>query len=148
MLSVSFFTVFIRWVIVSCGHSVFWWHKSRGSESWVAGNILHVMTSISCYYGVCLVAHSKGVWQNLQGWLSAVSRHLHVAVAVQIIGGKSHLPGDGCDEHVELVVFCAGEGFAKQCRWDPIGLTGEHLICLLAGIFDCSTVKSLITAPV
>ena len=36
-----------------------------------------------------------------------------VAVAVQAIGGKSHLPEDGCDEHVGLVTFCTGEGLHK-----------------------------------
>ena len=27
--------------------------------------------------------------------------------------GKSHLPGDGCDDHVRLVIFCAAEGLCK-----------------------------------
>ena len=42
-----------------------------------------------------------------------VSRHVHVAVVVKVIGGKSNLPGDGCAEHVGLIVFCAGEGLCK-----------------------------------
>ena len=42
-----------------------------------------------------------------------VSGYVHVAVVVQVIGGKSHLPSNDCAEHVELVVFCAGEGLHK-----------------------------------
>ena len=29
-----------------------------------------------------------------------VSGHVDVAVAVQVIGGESHLAGNGCDKHV------------------------------------------------
>ena len=31
-------------------------------------------------------------------------------MVVQVMGGESHLPGDGCDEHIGLVIFCACEG--------------------------------------
>ena len=44
--------------------------------------------------------------------LSTVSEHVCIAVAVQVIG-DSHLPGGGCDEHVGLVIFCAGEGLCE-----------------------------------
>ena len=42
-----------------------------------------------------------------------VSGHIQVAVLVQVIGGKGHLPGNGCDEHVWLVVHCAVEGLCE-----------------------------------
>ena len=74
--------------------------------------------------------------------------HVHVAVVVQVIGDERHLRGDVCDEHVGLVVFYTCEG-ASQSSVDEIQLvTGECLNCLLVGIFDCSTVRLLITAPV
>ena len=41
----------------------------------------------------------QGCLAELQWWLSAVSGNVHVAVGVQVIGGKSHLPGNGCAEH-------------------------------------------------
>ena len=74
--------------------------------------------------------------------------HVCVAVAVQVIGGQSHLPGDGCDEHVELAIFFAGEGLCKNGIGGIQLVMGEQLICLLVGIFDCSTVRSVIMAPV
>ena len=57
---------------------------------------------------------------------------------VQVIGGKSHLPGEGCDEHVGLDIFCVSEGLLKGVEERTNPLTGECLICLLAGIFNCS----------
>ena len=39
-------------------------------------------------------------------------------------------------------------GFAKWYKQWSNWLTGEHMSCLLASIFDCSTVRSLIMAPV
>ena len=48
-MSVNFFTLFIKWFIVSSGHRVFWWDKIQAI--WVLGrrDILHVMTSMSCH---------------------------------------------------------------------------------------------------
>ena len=46
---------------------------------------------------------------------------------------------------VELVIFCVGEGLCKAVWVRSNHFTGKHLISLLAGIFDCSTVRSLIT---
>ena len=40
-----------------------------------------------------------------------VSAHVHVAVAVQVVGDESHLPSNDCDELIGLVIFFAGEGF-------------------------------------
>ena len=62
---------------------------------------------------MCLVVHSQSVWQSLHGGLPAVLGHVHVAVVVQVIGGQGHLPGDGCGEHVGLIIFCAGEGLCE-----------------------------------
>ena len=36
-----------------------------------------------------------------------------VVIEGQVIGGKSHLPCDGCDEHVGMVIFCTGKGLCK-----------------------------------
>ena len=43
------------------------------------------------------------MFSKLQGRLSVASGHAHVAVVVQVIGGKSHLPGNHCDEHGPLL---------------------------------------------
>ena len=34
--------------------------------------------------------------------------------------GLSHLPGNGCDEHVGSSSSVQVRGFVKRCRWDPI----------------------------
>ena len=42
----------------------------------------------------------------LQSW------DVHVAVAVHVIGGKSHLPGNGCAEHCWVGhLLCIRRGF-------------------------------------
>ena len=66
---------------------------------------------------------------------------------MQVIRGKSHLPGNGCAEH--CWVGCLSmyhEGLCKVLSVRSYWLSGECLIHLLAGIFDCSTVRSLIMA--
>ena len=74
--------------------------------------------------------------------------HVHVAVVMQVIGGEIHLPGDGCAEHVGLVICCVGKGLHKAVQVRSNWLMGKHLICLLLGIFDCFIARCLITAPV
>ena len=39
-----------------------------------------------------------------------VSGHMCGAVVLQVIGGKTHLPDNGSDEHVWLVIFCTDDG--------------------------------------
>ena len=121
MPSVSFLIVFIGLITVLSAHSVVWWHNIQGT--WVLGSrdILSVMISISCCHGVGCLVHSKGVKQSLQGWLSVVSGHVYVAVVVQVIGGESHLPGNGCSEHCWVgFLLCIMRGFVKHCWWDPV----------------------------
>ena len=77
-----------------------------------------------------------------------VSGHVHVAVVVQVIRDKSHLPDESCNEHVGLGICCVGEGLSKIVSVRCNQLIGKRLICLTAGISDCSTVRSVITAPV
>ena len=77
--------------------------------------------------------------------LSVVSGHVHAVMVVQMIGGKSHLPGDGCDEHGCLL-----------CRWwalwSGVGeiqlVTGEALDLFTSRYLWLSTVRSLAMAPV
>ena len=46
---------------------------------------------------------------------------------------------------MSMVIFCTGEGASQGSVGDVQSVTGECLICLPVGIFDCST---LIRAPV
>ena len=70
------------------------------------------------------------------------------AVPMKIIRGKRHLPGNGCFLHCWVVIFMYHEGLCKVLSVRFCPLSGKHLIHLPAGIFDCSTVRSFIMAPV
>ena len=114
---VRFLTVIVRWFIFLSGHDVVWWYRVQGSR-----DILSVMIATSCCHGVGFVACSKGVYQSLQGWLSVIIGHVHVAVVMQVIRGESHLPGNGCVEHIWVGhPSCIMRGFTKCCWWDPVG---------------------------
>ena len=82
-------------------------------EGWALGgrDVLCVMTSKSCCHGVGLVVHSKGFSTAFRGdcpW----SLDMCVALGVQVIGGKSHLAGDGCAEHCWV--------WHLPCRWEAL----------------------------
>ena len=118
--------------------------RSKGVGSWMSG-----MSSVSWLpYLVampCVLQHIPKVFSKaFQGWLFAVRGHVYVAVVVQVLGGESHFPGKGCNEHGCFL-----------CRWGALQsgvheiqlVTGEHFICLLVCIFDCP-LWGLITTPV
>ena len=147
MASVSVFTVFIEWLIISPRYSVILWCRIHGS--WVLGSrdILLVIVSISCCIGVSCgafqgsLAEPSGVtvcglrtcaccsccagymrWKSLTRWW----------LSWALLGWLSSMYHEGICETASV-----------RSYW----LSDECLICLLAGIFDCFTVRSLIMAP-
>ena len=69
---------------------------------------LHILLSWCVSFGMF-----KRCSAEPSGVLSVVLGHVHVAVAVQGIGDKSHLSDNGCDEQIGLVVFFVCEGLCK-----------------------------------
>ena len=58
----------------------------------------------------------SGTFQGHLAEPSGVMGHVHVAVAMQVIRGKSHLPGSGCTEHCWVGhLLCIMRGFVKHC---------------------------------
>ena len=142
-----FFTVFIRWFIVSLCHRVFWWHKIQGAESWVAGT-----SSMSLLpYLVAMVC----VMQHVPRCLAEISWVIFCSFQT-----CAYCSGSACYRRWKSltrqwlwwacwVVHLLCRSGASQSSVDEIqSVTGERLMCLLAGIFDCSTVSSLVMAPV
>ena len=74
----------------------------------------------------CLAAFRCDCLQSQDMWM--------LAVAVQVIEGKSQLPGDGCDKHGCLLYRW---GSSQSGVGEIQFLTGVWFICLLIGIFDC-----------
>ena len=83
---------------------------------------------------LCILQHISKMFSRAFRGDCLWSWDMCVVVAVQVIGGENHLPGNGHDEHGCLL-----------CRWGPswsnVGeiqlVTVECLICLLEGILDC-----------
>ena len=62
---------------------------------------------------MCVLWHIPKVFSRAFRGDCLWSHDMCVAVVVQVIGGESHLRGNGCAEHVRSVIFYGGEGLCK-----------------------------------
>ena len=121
MVSVIFIIVFVRWIAVSSRHSVVCWLNIQGSWFLVSRDILQVMISISFLSWCGFCGMFKGCLAE-PSVVTVVLGLMHIAVVVQVIGGESHLPGNGYAEHYWVGhLLCIVLGSMKWCWWDPVG---------------------------
>ena len=88
--------------------------RSRGAEHLGTGtSSVSLLPYLVVMVWVC--GAFKGYLTEPSG-VTAFMGHVHVAGVVQVIGGESHLPGNGCAAYCWVGLLpCIMRGFTKHC---------------------------------